>query len=171
MRIRPGMSKPQQTNKFESAFQSARSAIDGWAEDSDGGVANPDYSRIEFNHVAVEFEEVDDPEAKAVEYYAGLGYNVFPMLKQYQEHIDDFPFLKNQGITATERGIPDLFVFRVFQEVNIDPCSGLNTTDIMRNWKFVEVKSESDGLRTSQMEWMSQHPDMPVDVIVVEESK
>lgn len=132
----------------------------------------PDFSRVEFNYVELEFDEVDDAEEKAQEYYAQSGYTVVKLRglseTAQSELKDRFDFFNN--VYFKEPGLPDFFAFRVFQELVFDKFSRVDEREVMHNYRFVEVKSENDGLRPNQIKWVSKHNHAPIDVAVVKEN-
>lgn len=168
-----------ESSDYSEHIQDALSAIDRYANDNDGGtLEKPEYQKTTFNTVIAKFDEVNDAEDKALEYYSNLGFNVIPMLKQYQPEIDEFPWFNQKdsmqttepNIDCTEPGVPDFFVFRIFNEVRRDPFKGFETSNIMNSWRFVEVKSENDSLKPNQIKWIADRPNIPVDVIIIKES-
>lgn len=150
----------------------SENVIDAWAEEPPyeyKGIETPEISQLEFNLCKIQVEEYSDVEETAMDYYSQCGYSVYNLKQRHQDKLSKiFPFFKGKSIF--EPGCPDLFAFRVFQELNFQEYGhNVESRTVMSNYRFVEVKSENDGLRPSQLEWISKHNHLPIDVMVVEE--
>jgi hypothetical protein len=73
-----------------------------------------------------------------------------------------------------KKGAPDFFVFRLFHELEFEkqPNQAIllpktRISEYIQEWYFVEVKSESDALRSHQLLWFAWHPEVPKIIALV----
>lgn len=115
------------------------------------------------------FTDAEDAEAVVEEYFRRLDYDTFKLrglnyqkkawLKKWFEIFEGFDF--------TASGIPDFFVCRLFFHVKPASPHGIHEEGRVQDYRFVEVKSENDDLRQSQLRWIGSNPHLPIEVIVV----
>lgn len=149
------------------------SIIENWKRKGEdiSTLNTPEYKSIDFNVTELVVDNFDDAEKVVEKYYNSLGFTVLNLRKEHQNALNDFPFFDDNYIDITQKGTPDLFIFRVFQELKMGGFNSMDAENIMQNWRFVEVKSNSDSLRTSQIRWMAGHNDVPVDLAIVKEGE
>lgn len=120
---------------------------------------NLQYAHADFRIARLDagfIEDEDDPEKIVDEYYKKLDYDTFKLrglsagkkayLRKWFAFFDDFDF--------SQAGIPDFFVCRIFVRPRPNAGPGRNVTDHARveDYRFVEVKGESDALRMLKTE-------------------
>jgi len=119
-----------------------------------------------------DFTTATDAEAVVEEYFRRMDYDTFKLrgldyqkrnwLSTWFDIFENFDF--------AESGVPDFFVCRVFYHVS--PATSRHATFTeeakVQDYRFIEVKSEQDDLRQSQLRWIGANPHLPVEVIVVE---
>lgn len=146
--------------------------IDSWINEPPyefNTIETPEMKALGFNIGTISVNSYEDVEDKAGEYFASCGFSVVNLKKKHSDVLsNEFPFFED--IDTGAAGVPDLFVFRVFDEVTFGQYNHqMEVERRIGNYRFVEVKSENDGLRPSQMRWMAKHNHYPIDVVIVEQ--
>lgn len=74
-----------------------------------------------------------------------------------------FPFIK-EVVKKDYTGRPDLVAYDLYPkcEDNCDNCKKFS------NFRFIEVKSMSDGLRVAQLVWLANHGSYPLEILLLE---
>jgi hypothetical protein len=109
----------------------------------------------------IEVTNIDDSELLLKKYYEYQNYSVIKCSSTfYASSVPDkiCSFLKIEKNVTMKTGVPD---FCIYKE-SID--------GIIIDAFFVEVKTISDGVKISQLEWIFSNPEIPIKIIYLEDT-